>query len=122
MLHFKTLWLISGWGLAMAICILSLIPPIDTGIQTISHIDKLEHLTAYFVITFWFSLLYPTSQGRLMCLVGFLAMGLSLEVLQGLLTTTRHADGFDMIANTLGVLIAWFVSQQYFKPVSKKVE
>jgi VanZ family protein len=119
MLHFKTLWLIGGWGLALAICILSLIPPIDTGIQTFSHIDKLEHLTAYFIITFWFCLLYPTPQGRLMCLIGFLAMGLSLEVLQGLVTTTRYADGFDMIANAIGVLSAWFVSQQYFKPVSK---
>ncbi|WP_353569904.1 VanZ family protein [Candidatus Albibeggiatoa sp. nov. BB20] len=118
MSHFKPLWLAIAWSLVLAICILSLIPPIDTVIQTVSHIDKLEHFTAYFIIMFWFSLLYPTKKGRLICLIGFLSMGMGLEFLQSF-TSTRHADGMDMIANALGVFIAWFISQQYFKPTPK---
>ncbi|MCV6638351.1 VanZ family protein [Candidatus Albibeggiatoa sp. nov. NOAA] len=117
MLYFRFLWLIAGWGLITAVSILSLIPPIDTGIQTFSHIDKLEHFFAYFVMMFWFSLLYPTNHGRLMCFIGFLLMGLSVELLQSL-TSTRHADGWDMLANSVGVLFAWFISQRYF---SKKL-
>jgi VanZ family protein len=116
----KILGFIIGWGIVLSISILSLIPPIDTGIETISHIDKFEHLTAYFVMMFWFCQLYPTPQQRLICLIGFLAMGLGLEFLQSF-TSTRHTDGFDMIANAIGVFSAWFISQQYLSHQPKNL-
>ena len=104
---FKTLLTVIAWSWAVAICILSLIPPVDAGIQIFSHIDKVQHLVAYGIAMLLFGLLYPTQYKW--SVIGLLLMGLSLELLQSL-TSTRHMDGFDMIANTLGVLLGWFFS------------
>ena len=65
--------------------------------------DKVGHLLAYGALMFWFAQLYRT---RIFYALGFVAMGVGLEFLQGM-GGHREADVFDMVANTLGVAAGW---------------
>lgn len=71
-----------------------------------SHGDKLGHFIAYGLLMLWFSLLYLKKMTRILYGVGFIAMGVGLEFLQGELGY-RTYEVFDMYANTLGVLLGW---------------
>lgn len=90
-----------GWAMVAAIVWLSLTPSpprvdIDAG-------DKLGHLAAYAVLMFWFARLYAR---RLPYGVGFVAMGVGLELAQTWVGY-RSFELLDMAANTAGVLLGW---------------
>ncbi|MCF6347379.1 MAG: VanZ family protein [Flavobacteriaceae bacterium] len=72
----------------------------------ISNSDKLGHFVAYLLLSLsWFYALknFP----KIYILVFFLiSYGIIIEVLQGVLTTYRQADFYDVIANVAGVLFA----------------
>ena len=91
-----------GWGWAAAIVWLSLTPSAPQ--VDVAYGDKLGHLGAYGLLMFWFALLYPTWPMRARYMIGFIAMGVGLEFLQGRLGY-RTLDIADMVANTLGVLL-----------------
>jgi glycopeptide antibiotics resistance protein len=65
--------------------------------------DKVGHVLAYGLLMFWFAALYAH---RLFFAFGFVAMGVGLEFVQGMLGY-RTFDVLDMLANTLGVLAGW---------------
>ena len=94
----------AGWGWAAAIVWLSLTPS-PPGMD-VEHGDKLGHLAGYGLLMFWFSQLYLQKGTRIAYAAGFIAMGIALEFLQGLLGY-RTSDLLDMFANTLGVLLGW---------------
>jgi len=94
----------AGWGWAAAIVWLSLTPS-PPGID-LQHSDKLGHLAGYGLLMFWFSQVYLQTKSRIAYAAGFIAMGIALELLQGLLGY-RTYDLFDVLANTLGVLLGW---------------
>jgi VanZ family protein len=93
-----------GWLMVAAIVWLSLGPAAPT--PDFEGGDKLGHLLAYGVLMFWFSALYRRTRERVAYAVGFIALGLALEALQGLLGH-RQFDVLDLVANTLGVLLGW---------------
>jgi len=94
----------AGWGWAAAIVWLSLTPsPHEVDIE---HGDKLGHFAAYGLLMFWFAQLYLERNARIAYALGFIAMGVGLEFLQGYLGY-RVYDVFDMYANTAGVLLGW---------------
>jgi VanZ family protein len=68
--------------------------------------DKLGHLAAYGVLMFWFCLLYARAGTRLLYGAAFIAMGVGLEVAQGMLGF-RTYDVLDMLANSAGVVLGW---------------
>jgi glycopeptide antibiotics resistance protein len=68
--------------------------------------DKVGHFLAYGGVMFWFSQLYLRRRTRLCYGVGFIALGIGLELAQRALGY-RTYEVFDMFANTLGVLIGW---------------
>ena len=91
----------AGWAWAAAIVWLSLTPsPPQIDIE---HGDKLGHFGSYALLMFWFAQLYRV---RIFYAIGFVAMGVALELLQGQLGY-RSADVLDMGANALGVLLGW---------------
>ena len=106
--------LAAGWGWAAAIVCLSLTSaPPELGI---AHGDKLGHLAAYGVLMFWFSQLYASTAARIAYAVGFSAMGIGLEFLQGHLGY-RSYEEFDMVANTAGVVLGWAAALPFRKPL-----
>lgn len=105
-LRYRKLWLSLGWLLVASVWYLSLTPKppqIDLGID---FFDKISHFTAYATMMFWFMQLYPATRTRLLYAVGFIAMGSSIEILQGM-GTARLFEYADMLANSLGVLCVY---------------
>ena len=97
-----------GWGWAAAIVWLSLTPSPPRVDFTAS--DKLGHLLAYGLLMFWFAQIYASQKIRIFHGIGFLAMGVALEVLQGL-SGLREYDVADMLANAVGVAAGWLAAR-----------
>jgi VanZ family protein len=113
-LRFYKLWLIIGWFLIAFVIVLSLMPPLpsSTPLFNLPYGDKIGHCTAYFILMGWFAQIYFTPQQRRYCLIGFIAMGILLELLQGL-EVIRHADWKDALANSVGVVLAWQMTKTH---------
>jgi VanZ family protein len=96
--------LAGGWLVCAAIVWLSLMPsPPSVGFE---YSDKLGHFVAYGALMYWFCQLYASRTARLGYAIGFAAMGIALEFIQGALGY-RSFEVADMGANALGVLLGW---------------
>lgn len=105
--------------ITLIIAFLSLVSLKEIPIVKIKNSDKFGHFTAYFVLclSWLYALKYhPALRLKkytvILLLVGY---GIIIEVLQGVLTSYRQADFFDILANSSGVLLAAFL----FKRVSR---
>ncbi|UCE90700.1 MAG: VanZ family protein [Pseudomonadota bacterium] len=104
----RRLWLLVGWVLVAAVIYVSLTPkPPDVGIRIN---DKFSHLAAYAVLMGWFCQLYWQRGARLRNGLLLVAMGIALEIAQGL-GQHRMFEYADMLANTLGVLAGWALAR-----------
>lgn len=97
----RRLWLAVGWGLVTLVTVLSLLPTPQLPTQGFN--DKVNHLLAYSTLMAWFGQIYGA---RLKPVLALLAMGATLEVLQGL-SGYREMSALDMVANGLGVGLGW---------------
>lgn len=119
-LRFEKLWLGVGLSLVLAVIALSLmsLPP---STPSINYGDKIGHVLAYFVLMGWFAQIYHAPQSRFFYMIGFLLLGGLLEILQGL-SGARYAEWSDMLANSIGVLLAWQLTKNRFAYVFVSVE
>jgi len=69
--------------------------------------DKIEHVAAFAWLMLWHAQIYDGRRQRVVIAVGLVMFGLLIEVLQGALTTTRSADPYDLMADSVGVLVGW---------------
>jgi VanZ family protein len=97
--RYRTWWLALGWLGVAVVLVLSLVP-LSGDLPEGS--DKLSHFAVYGVLTFWFGMLHPGWRRQAVVALGFVAMGVCIEFLQGL-TSYRSFEVADMIANTIGV-------------------
>jgi VanZ family protein len=99
-LHFPRFWQGIGWLMVAVVCWLSLTPnpPEPPGLLGW---DKAQHLLAYGGLMFWFRQVFHRHWRWPAFLTG---LGMMLEFLQGF-TGARTPDLFDVIANTMGVLL-----------------
>jgi VanZ family protein len=67
--------------------------------------DKLEHLGGYALLAAAAVQLFQVRRVLWGTALGLVALGVALEIAQGLFTATRQMDGADALANTLGVAI-----------------
>ena len=114
MLVYRKVWLTLGWLMIAFVFYLSLMPSppeIDIGFK---YMDKIEHFTAYVILMGWFSQIYKTTRARIFCVIFFVAMGVLIEVLQGM-GSVRFFEYSDMFANTLGVTAAWLITRGELK-------
>lgn len=77
--------------------------------------DKWQHILAYFVMMSWFSQLLVRKTLLITAAFCFFAMGVVLEFLQGL-TGYRSLDYFDVLANSIGILLGLGLA---FTPLSR---
>lgn len=103
----RPLWLALGWLLVLLVMVLSLAPvsivvPVDEG-------DKIGHVAAYAALMLWFANLFETLDRRSMFAIGFVALGVVLEFVQGW-TGYRTFDVADMAANAVGVVVGWVLA------------
>ena len=108
-------------AIAITVCIayLSLIQTTNFPVITVSNIDKIYHLIAYFVLTLSWLLTLNKGKHQYKVLIACVVFGIIIEVLQMTLTAYRAGELFDFLANTLGGLLALgahnlFLKKKYF--------
>jgi len=106
-LKYKLFWLSIGY-LMVVLVIYSSLSTSDVVLQ-ISLSDKLMHVLGYFGLMGWFMQIYHGRRAGFLLAALFITMGVSLEFLQDL-GGVRYFELADMLANTLGVLLAWALS------------
>ena len=83
----------------------------------ISNIDKLYHSIAYFTLTIsWLLSFYKKPKKKYIIVISCIILGIIIEVLQNTITIYRTGDLLDVIANSIGVLLALLI----FNIISKK--
>ena len=103
-LNYKSLWLVIGYLMVGFIVYSSLTSsPVSVDVK---FSDKILHVIGYFGVMGWFMQIYHGQNYRLALALAFIVMGISLEFLQDL-GGVRYFEFNDMLANTLGVLLAW---------------
>ncbi len=105
------LWISIGWGLIALIVYLSLVssPP---EVFEFAFADKLKHLFAYSVLMGWFTQLYLSLKARGVWALALFLLGVAVEFIQGW-SGYRFFDVADMVANSLGVLLGWWLSSRW---------
>lgn len=116
MLRYFKLWLSIGWLMVFLLCYFSLISNPPEIKFDLKYFDKVRHFIAYFILMFWFAQLYKTSKSRLFYFVFFIVMGVILEILQGM-GGVRYFEYNDMLANSLGVMLAFLMTKGKFKTI-----
>lgn len=93
--------------------VISLMPVQNSLNVSINHLDKLVHVTIYFIFTLvWFAYSYgilfvkPIHKSIVMVSLYAFFTGVIIEILQGTITKERSADGYDIFANSLGIVVA----------------
>src|SRR5213593_3896304 len=103
----RRIWLLLGWGMVVAVVVLSLIP---LDVDLVQNEDKLAHFVAYGSLSFWFGMLVEGRGRELRIAVAFALLGAALEFLQGL-TDYRTFEIADMTANAIGAALGWGLAQ-----------
>ena len=106
-LRYPWLWRLVGWALIAAVAIGSLMP--GAHIPNVNVGDKLLHAAAYFLLMIWFAGLYPRRKHAWIA-IALLLLGVALDVLQGVMTTSRQFDPRDIVANAAGIGAALLLS------------
>ncbi|WP_223439850.1 VanZ family protein [Polaribacter litorisediminis] len=100
---------------SVGILCLSLIKMPETGIK-VANIDKGYHSIAYFILTItWLLSFYKKPQKKYIIAISCIIFGIIIELLQASLTVYREGDYFDVLANSLGVLLALSTFSLFFK-------
>ena len=119
-LRFAKLWFTLGWLLIALIVFLSLWPeppqPLD-----FEQSDKFAHIVAYMILMLWFANLYPQSYHHVRLGTAFFAMGICLELLQGMIEN-RTFSYADILANGCGIVLALFLAKTYFATWLSRVD
>ena len=93
----------------------------------ISGADKYVHVTLYFVFTILWSCHLKTRNSigffsLIKVVIASIIYGSLIEMAQGVFTTTRKADIMDVLANTLGSILAIVVILLDLKFLGKKIK
>lgn len=110
-----------------SLLVVSLMKTTNMPKPTFNNADKVFHCVAYFGLSLCWYLQYFSRKNinilkrkplLIICLLTT-AFGIFIEVLQGVFTTYRSIDAFDVLANTTGVLAAFFLIISMKKPLEK---
>jgi VanZ family protein len=109
MQKFRRIWLVLGCIWISAIIYLSLTssPPAPL---SFNNVDKIEHTLAYGSVMLWFCQICQRRMQQLALGITFIALGITLEILQGM-TGYRSFEYADMLANSTGVILSGFLAQ-----------
>ena len=108
LLNFDKLGLMLGWLLIALIVFFSLMPT-PPRVMHFNQSDKFEHLIVYTILMLWFTQIYRR-RSHLWLGLGFIVMGVSLEILQGV-SVYRTFEYSDMLANSTGVMFGLLLAK-----------
>lgn len=123
---FKKIWILLAIAYTTVLTVVSLMTLRNLPDVGVSYGDKIFHFFAYFVMAFlwalawFFSFNFDKKRSIRNAFIIAVIFGIIIEVLQGTLTASRSLDVYDMLANTLGALLAAVVlSVNNFKQAKK---
>ncbi|WP_156877288.1 VanZ family protein [Salinimicrobium terrae] len=109
----KLLFFLAALCYTILILYLSLINLADTPVQDLGMSDKMLHLGAYFGLGMLWMLFWLFSfkedkffKNIVVISIISIAFGIFIEVLQDTMTSYRQLDLYDILANTIGVVLA----------------
>lgn len=108
----KKIALLAALGYSASLATVSLIRLNNLPDVGISFADKIFHFLAYALLTilwyaaFFLTLNYKKKRAIVYAVILSVIFGIIIEVLQDTLTDSRALDVFDVLANTLGALLA----------------
>lgn len=91
-------WTLVGASLCLVFW-LSLSP--SDSLPTVTVADKVQHAMAFAILTLAYGLMFPRRRGAV--LLGVVALGFAIEVLQALMPFGRQAEFGDLIADVIGI-------------------
>lgn len=98
------LWL-GIWALMIGAVIAgSLLPAGELPPVPFAGFDKIEHFLGYAVLSAYATMLFARLRAQALAAAGLFALGIGLEVAQGMLTASRQAGVADALVNAFGVL------------------
>lgn len=98
---------------ALSLVRLNNLPQINTG-----HDDKIFHALAYLVFVFIvFNYLRKRAVNHALgiAMLSCFIYGIIIEVLQKVLTDHRTFDTFDILANSVGIILGYFIIRRLYK-------
>jgi len=91
-------------------------------VESISVSDKTYHLIAYFLLMLsWLYAFFKKEKFQeyvKYIILGCFIFGIIIEILQGVITSYRTASYLDIVANTIGVLLAVVIFHVFEKKIS----
>jgi len=91
-------------------------------VESISVSDKMYHLIAYFLLMLsWLYAFFKKEKFQehvKYIILGCFIFGIIIEILQGIITSYRTASYLDILANTIGVLLAVVIFHVFEKKIS----
>ena len=104
---------------------LLLFPAIEAPKIGVPSFDKIGHVCVFAILVMvWLLYAFLKSEAyriRLFWVVLIVFFyGIVIEVLQGLFFQTRTAEGWDIVANSAGILLGWLIFQKIKKVFSPK--
>ena len=103
------LWL-GLWCFGWLLCVvLSLVPPPQLGMVEVPAGDKFGHVLAYALLAAWASWIFAGTRAQWRAALALCALGLAMELAQGAFTAHRMMDGWDLLADLLGVFTGWWL-------------
>jgi len=109
-LHYLKLWKGIGYLLVGIVVILSVISP-SSNVELFRINDKIGHFLAYGMLMGWFAQWHDSKHYKYLAMI-FIAQGIGLEIVQTFLPE-RVGSFLDILANSLGVLIAWGLANTF---------
>jgi VanZ family protein len=103
-LRYVKYWQAIGWIMVLIVIWLSLTPK-PPQLPGFFGWDKAQHILAYASLMYWFGVSHPR---HWRWPVFIASLGIVLELLQGL-TGFRTNDPYDILANTIGVVVGLFI-------------
>lgn len=103
--HRPARWLALWLLMLSAVAAGSLMPAGELPRVPLAGVDKLQHLAGHGLLSAYAAMLFRPARARLTAAVALLLYGIGIEFAQQVLTATREADAFDVIANALGIAL-----------------
>lgn len=92
----------SAVGFSLCVVFWLALSPSDS-VPTVTVTDKVQHAAAFCVLTLAYGLMFPRRRGAVILAV--VALGVLIEVLQGIMPYGRSADPRDVLADLVGICL-----------------
>jgi len=108
--RWPALW-VGLWLLAMAVVVTTCLLPGEDIPKVWPGVDKLEHATAFLVLSACAVQLFATRRALLRAAAWLVILGVLIEFAQGEFTADRSADPLDALADASGVLLGLWLAR-----------